>query len=162
MGHEIERFGTTALKGHVVCWTRVDQLSRRIDVAPAPTLPRQQRKRFWPSPPAERAALPTTCPRTCHRWPPWSWAAARWTAPHWSGGWWATACWAGSRWKTGWSPAATHWFLRCGPACWARCHGRLRSCSRRPPDELRGRVNRRKVINRVCVHVGVNVSTGLS
>lgn len=73
---------------------------------------------------------------TCHRWPPWSWAAARWTAPHWSGGWWAAACWAGSRWKTGWSPAATHWSQRCGPACWGRCHERLRSCSRRPPDEL--------------------------
>lgn len=73
---------------------------------------------------------------TCRKWPPWSWAAARWTAPHWSGGWWAAACWAGSRWKTGWSPAATHWSRRCGPACWGRCRERLRSCSRRPPDEL--------------------------
>ena len=82
------------------------------------------------------SSAPTTRPRTCRTWPPWSWAAARWTAPHWSGGLWAAACWAGSRWKTGWSPAATHWSRRCGPTCWARCHERLRSCSRHPPDEL--------------------------
>lgn len=82
------------------------------------------------------SSAPPARPRTCRTWPPWSWAAARWTAPHWSGGLWAAACWAGSRWKTGWSPAATHWSRRCGPTCWARCHERLRSCSRHPPDEL--------------------------
>lgn len=74
--------------------------------------------------------------QTCHRWPPWSSAAARWTVPHWSGGWWAAACWAGSRWKTESSPAATRWSRRCGPACWARCLGKLRSCSRHQPDGL--------------------------